>query len=239
MAQCKKFSRNYRSIALCTSGVAGRTYSSTLHKYQKFIGLQPTKRTLPIRSLLHSSSHEQPKAQSAAQFQQFEKVLIANRGEIACRVIRTCRKMGIRTVAVFSIADGPNSLHASMADESYLVGSGPEAKKSYLLSDEVSIWQTVTSLIKRNVSLYLVLAWRNPKLHRFQNSLRILVSLCFRFFPLRLDRVLMRFILGMAFCQKIKLSPQPVQRTPTTLFSLAHHPSLSGRWDPSRNRSES
>jgi 3-methylcrotonyl-CoA carboxylase alpha subunit len=66
-----------------------------------------------------------------------EKVLIANRGEIACRVIRTCRQLGIPTVAIYSVADGPNALHARMADEAYLIGNGPHPSESYLLQDQV------------------------------------------------------------------------------------------------------
>eukprot|EP00529_Nitzschia_sp_RCC80_P032953 CAMPEP_0113494424 /NCGR_PEP_ID=MMETSP0014_2-20120614/29099_1 /TAXON_ID=2857 /ORGANISM="Nitzschia sp." /LENGTH=134 /DNA_ID=CAMNT_0000388315 /DNA_START=59 /DNA_END=460 /DNA_ORIENTATION=+ /assembly_acc=CAM_ASM_000159 len=61
----------------------------------------------------------------------FQKVLIANRGEIACRVIRTCRRMGIPTVALYSVADGPDCLHASMADERYQIGTGPHPTDSY------------------------------------------------------------------------------------------------------------
>ena len=49
----------------------------------------------------------------------FEKILIANRGEIAVRIIRACKEMGIATVAVFSQADA-QALHVSLADESYL-----------------------------------------------------------------------------------------------------------------------
>lgn len=60
----------------------------------------------------------------------FNKILIANRGEIACRVIKTAQKMGIQTVAVYSTAD-QNSLHVQLADAAYCIGE-PKAQLSYL-----------------------------------------------------------------------------------------------------------
>ncbi|MGR3793978.1 acetyl-CoA carboxylase biotin carboxylase subunit [Vannielia sp. SX4] len=65
----------------------------------------------------------------------FEKILIANRGEIACRVIKTARKMGIKTVAVYSDAD-KNALHVEMADEAVHIGP-PPANQSYIVIDKI------------------------------------------------------------------------------------------------------
>lgn len=65
----------------------------------------------------------------------FKKILIANRGEIACRVIKTARKMGIKTVAVYSDADR-EAMHVRMADEAVRIGPPPSAQ-SYLLIDAI------------------------------------------------------------------------------------------------------
>ncbi|WP_417457521.1 acetyl-CoA carboxylase biotin carboxylase subunit [Kordiimonas sp.] len=65
----------------------------------------------------------------------FKKILIANRGEIACRVIKTARKFGIKTVAVYSDADA-DALHVEMADEAVHIGP-PAAAESYLLADKI------------------------------------------------------------------------------------------------------
>ncbi len=65
----------------------------------------------------------------------FKKILIANRGEIACRVIKTARKMGIQTVAVHSEADA-GALHVEMADEAVCIGPAP-SKESYLVMDKI------------------------------------------------------------------------------------------------------
>ena len=65
----------------------------------------------------------------------FSKILIANRGEIACRVIQSARAMGVRTVAVYSDADA-NALHVELADEAVLIG-GPRPVDSYLKGDRI------------------------------------------------------------------------------------------------------
>jgi 3-methylcrotonyl-CoA carboxylase alpha subunit len=64
-----------------------------------------------------------------------QSLLIANRGEIACRIIRTAQKLGIRTVAVYSDADA-RALHARMADEAVHIGPSP-ARESYLVGDKI------------------------------------------------------------------------------------------------------
>ncbi len=63
------------------------------------------------------------------------KLLIANRGEIACRIMRTARKLGVRTVAVYSTADA-NAMHVAMADEAVAIGPAP-ARESYLNGEKI------------------------------------------------------------------------------------------------------
>jgi hypothetical protein len=65
----------------------------------------------------------------------FEKVLIANRGAIACRIIRTLRRLGVRSVAVYSDADR-HSMHVAMADDAIHIGAAPAAE-SYLQQDRI------------------------------------------------------------------------------------------------------
>ncbi|NXU53227.1 PCCA carboxylase, partial [Turnix velox] len=83
----------------------------------------------------------------------FEKLLIANRGEIACRVIKTCKKMGIKTVAIHSDVDA-NAVHVKMADEAVCVGPAPTSK-SYLNMDAIMevIKKTSAQAVSLNESI--------------------------------------------------------------------------------------
>uniref|UniRef100_A0A8C6PA37 Methylcrotonoyl-CoA carboxylase subunit alpha, mitochondrial n=1 Tax=Nothobranchius furzeri TaxID=105023 RepID=A0A8C6PA37_NOTFU len=72
---------------------------------------------------------------NSAEVRRIDKVLIANRGEIACRVMRSAKKMGVRTVAVYSDAD-KHSMHVAMADEAYHIGP-PASQQSYLSMKKV------------------------------------------------------------------------------------------------------
>ncbi|KAK6962851.1 propionyl-CoA carboxylase alpha chain mitochondrial [Biomphalaria glabrata] len=72
---------------------------------------------------------------SVANESKFEKILIANRGEIACRVIKTCKRLGIKTVAVHSEVDSL-ALHTRMADEAICIGPA-QTSESYLRMDKI------------------------------------------------------------------------------------------------------
>src|SRR5436853_4326787 len=65
----------------------------------------------------------------------FKRILIANRGEIACRIIRTARRLGIQTIAVYSEAD-QEALHVDLADDAVLIGPAP-ASQSYLVIEKI------------------------------------------------------------------------------------------------------
>jgi len=92
----------------------------------------------------------------------FSKVLIANRGEIACRVIATCRRLGIATVAVYSDADR-NARHVRLADEAVHIGPAA-ARESYLRSDALLDAARATGV--RECRLRRCLRRRRHHLHR-------------------------------------------------------------------------
>lgn len=81
-----------------------------------------------------------------------KKILVANRGEIACRVFKTAKKMNIKTVAVFSDAD-ENALHVSMADEAVYIGAS-SASESYLSIDKI-ISLRVRKLVRMRCTLVM------------------------------------------------------------------------------------
>lgn len=85
--------------------------------------------------------------------QRIDKILIANRGEIACRIIRTAKRLGIRTVAVYSDAD-QSSLHVKSADESVRIGP-PPARLSYLNAASIIEAASKTSAQVNNFAFFL------------------------------------------------------------------------------------
>ena len=87
----------------------------------------------------------------------FKKVLIANRGEVAVRIIRACREIGIPTVAVYSQADA-NSLHVSLATEAYCIGPN-ESSKSYLNIPAI----ISAALISGADAIHQIMTWKDPE----------------------------------------------------------------------------
>ena len=77
----------------------------------------------------------------------FEKILVANRGEISVRIIRACKELNIRTVAVYSEAD-MNSMHVQLADEAICIGKGPSSE-SYLRIDRIISAAEIADLGRR------------------------------------------------------------------------------------------
>jgi hypothetical protein len=121
IAACNPYARP-RGSQRCRSSISARCIVSSSHPHRRRLPLPSLASTVrPSRSISTEASSS-PKL--------FDKILIANRGEIACRVIRSCHRLGIRTVAIFSEPDR-HSVHVTMADEARCVGPAASSQ-SYL-----------------------------------------------------------------------------------------------------------
>ncbi|KAK6906597.1 acetyl-CoA carboxylase, biotin carboxylase subunit [Kwoniella mangroviensis CBS 8507] len=125
-------------IPLITRSRILPTYIRTHRQYRQISSLQFT-----IPSSSSSSSHPPNLVTTTSPAKpHFKKILIANRGEIACRIVRTARKLGVKTVAVFSEAD-KGCIHVQMADEANCIGPAPSSE-SYLNIDKILAVATAT-----------------------------------------------------------------------------------------------
>src|SRR5260221_13529084 len=121
-----------RATSAARDARRGRSCELTFSSGQPPVRRPPTARQ---RVDIYAAAQQSLKIAFAGSGGMFKRILIANRGEIACRIIKTARRMGIATVAVFSEADR-DALHVEMADEAVPIGP-PPASESYLVIDNI------------------------------------------------------------------------------------------------------